>query len=68
MIFIASFYSTIFSFVIVFVLQVLMIKTRFGNEFLHTVPLKISGWVLAILVSTVVIWVEEGRKTFARRR
>ena len=56
----------IFSFVIVFVLQVLMIETRFGNELLHTVPLSVGHWVLGILVSTLIILVEEGRKIYTK--
>ena len=57
----------VFSFVIVIVLEVLVIQTKFGNEFLHTVPLSFGDWALAIAVSTLIIWLEEARKVFARR-
>lgn len=57
----------IFSFVVVFVLQILVIHTRFGNQLLHTVPLLPRHWMLAILVSALIILVEEIRKGFARR-
>lgn len=57
----------IFSFVAVFVLQILIIQTRFGNQLLHTVPLLPWHWMLAIVLSTLIILVEEIRKGFARR-
>lgn len=50
------------SFVIVFVLQILVIETSLGNQLLHTVNLTFSDWLLAIAVSTSIIWVEEARK------
>lgn len=54
------------SFVIVFVLQVLTIQTKFGNEIMHTVPLSLNDWLIAFLASTVIIWVEEIRKLAVR--
>jgi len=56
-----------FSFVAVLALEIFVIQTKFGNEFLRTVPLSFMDWVLAILISTLIIWVEEVRKAFARR-
>ncbi len=58
----------VFSFSIVIVLEVLVIQTKFGNKFLHTVPLSFDHWILAILVSTLIIWVEEMRKFLSRRK
>lgn len=54
------------SFVIVFALQLLVIETVWGNRVMHTVNLTTGHWVLAIAVSTMVIWVEEGRKIIVR--
>ncbi|HLA03724.1 MAG TPA: cation-transporting P-type ATPase [Patescibacteria group bacterium] len=54
------------SFVIVFVLQFIAIETSFGNRVLHTVDLDFGQWVLALSVSTLIIWVEEARKLFGR--
>ena len=58
----------IFSFLAVLVLEILVIQTKFGNEFLHTVPLGFGDWALAIAVSTLIIWAEECRKVLARRK
>ena len=54
------------SFVLVFALQFIAIETTFGNRILHTVNLNIGQWVLALSVSTLIIWVEETRKFFIR--
>lgn len=56
------------SFVIVFALQFIAIETSFGNRILHTVDLSFGQWVLALSVSTLIIWVEEIRKFFARNK
>ncbi len=56
----------IVSFITVFVLQIVVIQTKFGNEFLHTVPLSFGDWVLGIAVSTFIIWVEEVRKLLVK--
>lgn len=58
----------IISFVIVFVLQILIVQTRLGNEIMHTVPFQLNDWILALTVSTVVIWVEEIRKLVVKAR
>ena len=52
----------------VFVLQVIAFETGIVNKFLHTVDIDLSHWILAFGVSTLVIWVEELRKIFARRQ
>jgi len=54
------------SFAIVFALQFIAIETTFGNRILHTVDLNLGQWVLALSVSTLIIWVEEIRKFFIR--
>src|SRR3990167_3907240 len=56
------------SFVIVFVLQFIAIETSFGNRVLHTVDLDFGQWMLALSVSTLIIWVEEVRKFLARNK
>ncbi len=58
----------VFSFLAVVILEILVIQTKFGNEFLHTTPLTLGYWVLGIAVSTLIIWVEEARKALARRK
>lgn len=50
------------SFAAVFVLQILVIQTPFGNSIMHTAPLSLSDWIVALGLSTSVIWVEELRK------
>jgi len=54
------------SFVLVSVLQFVAIETNFGNRVLHTTDLNFGQWMLALGVSTLIIWVEEVRKLFAR--
>ena len=56
------------SFVIVFILQLLIIQTGAGNNILHTEKLSLGHWLLAFGLSTIIIWVEEIRKYFIRRR
>ena len=50
----------------VIVLQYVAVETPLGNKLLHTENLAFSHWLLAILVSTSIIWVEEVRKLLAR--
>lgn len=50
------------AFVVVFVLQIIAIQTPWGNSFLHTKPLPVIYWFVAFLASSLIIWVEEGRK------
>lgn len=58
----------ILSFSAVLILQVLVVESDFGNRVLHTVPLRFNDWILAIAVSTLVVWVEEARKVWVRMR
>ncbi len=54
------------SFVCVFVLQLLVVETALGNKLLHTQNLRFGDWILAFAASTLVIWVEEGRKLLVK--
>jgi Ca2+-transporting ATPase len=54
------------SYVIVFVLTLLVIQTPLGNEIMHTVPLSLHEWLIAFAVSTVIVWAEEIRKMVVR--
>jgi len=56
------------AFIAVFILQILVVETSLGNKIMHTENIKIEHWILAIVVSTSIIWVEEIRKYFARKR
>jgi Ca2+-transporting ATPase len=56
------------TFGIVVFLQYLAIQTPFGNKLLHTSPLTINHWLLALVVSLLIIIVEEIRKFFVRSR
>ena len=56
----------IFAFFAVAILQYLAIETNFGNKILHTQSLAIGHWILAVGVSTLIIWVEEVRKLIVR--
>jgi Ca2+-transporting ATPase len=56
------------SFATVFILQFLIIETPWGNKVMHTTGLTFLHWVLAITLSTSVIWVEEVRKLVARNK
>jgi P-type Ca2+ transporter type 2C len=49
-------------------LQILAVYTPFLQRILHTVPLGRSEWLMIIAVATSIIWVEEIRKFFYRRR
>jgi len=53
---------------VVISLQMVAIYTPFFQRFLHTVPLNLSEWMMIIVVATSIIWVEEVRKFFYRRR
>ncbi|MDP2655927.1 MAG: cation transporting ATPase C-terminal domain-containing protein, partial [bacterium] len=66
-----SFFSNTYLLVataIVISLQMVAIYTPFFQRFLHTVPLNLSEWMMIIVVATSIIWVEEVRKFFYRRR
>ncbi len=56
------------AFVVVAILQFLAIQTSIGNRILHTKQLSFEHWILALILSTSVIWVEEIRKLAVRRR
>ncbi|MBI4099880.1 HAD-IC family P-type ATPase [Candidatus Microgenomates bacterium] len=56
------------AFAIVFTLQIVAIQTPWGNGFLHTKPLPVTYWLVAFLISSLVVWVEEGRKILVRGR
>lgn len=53
---------------IVISLQALAVYNPLFQRILHTVPLTASEWLLCIAVATSIIWVEEIRKFFYRRR
>ncbi len=53
---------------IVAILQYGAIQTNFGNKLLHTTDLKLEHWLLAFLVSLLIIFVEEVRKLFVRTK
>ncbi|MEK7604638.1 MAG: HAD-IC family P-type ATPase [Patescibacteria group bacterium] len=53
---------------IVISLQMLAVYAPFFQRFLHTVPLTLYEWLMIIAVATSIIWVEEIRKFFYRRR
>ncbi|MDP2651552.1 MAG: HAD-IC family P-type ATPase, partial [bacterium] len=53
---------------IVIFLQMIAVYTPFFQRFLHTVPLNLSEWMMILVVATSIIWVEEIRKFFYRRR
>ncbi|PIR82921.1 hypothetical protein COU19_03225 [Candidatus Kaiserbacteria bacterium CG10_big_fil_rev_8_21_14_0_10_56_12] len=53
---------------IIISLQVLAVYNPLFQSFLHTTPLTISEWLMIIVVATSIIWVEEIRKFFYRRR
>jgi len=53
---------------VVVTLQILAVYTPFLQSVLRTVPLALSEWMLIILVATSIIWVEEIRKFFYRRK
>lgn len=55
------------SYVIVFILTLLVIQTPAGNSIMHTVPLSLHDWLIAFAVSTVIIWFEEIRKLLFRK-
>ncbi len=54
--------------ILVFVLQIFAIQTPWGNSFLHTKPLLLEYWLVAFFASSLIIWVEEGRKFLVRRQ
>ena len=51
---------------IVFVMQIFALGTELGNKLLRLENLSLEHWILAFAVSTLVIWVEEGRKLFMK--
>lgn len=59
-------YFLLFSFGLIFILQIIALQTNLGNQLLHTEKLGLLDWVLAFLVSTPILVIEEARKTFVR--
>ncbi len=56
------------AFIIVLTLQIFALHTQIGNELLHTTPLTIGDWFLAVLASSLIIIFEELRKVYSRRK
>ena len=56
------------AFIAVLILQILVIETSFGNKIMHTENIKIEHWIMALLASTLIIWVEEARKFLGKVR
>mgnify|MGYP001604871178 CR=1 FL=1 len=52
---------------VVISLQMLAVYAPFFQQFLHTVPLDLSEWLMIIAVATSIVLVEEVRKFFYRR-
>jgi Ca2+-transporting ATPase len=50
------------------VLHILVIYTPAMNRIFHTVPIPLADFFLIGAVASLVLWVEEARKFFARRR
>ena len=48
--------------------HMLAVYAPFFQRFLHTVPLSLSEWLVIIPIATSIIWIEEIRKFFYRRR
>lgn len=53
---------------IVIILQLLAVYTPTLQKILHTVPLELFDWIIIIPIALSIVFVEEGRKFFARRR
>jgi Ca2+-transporting ATPase len=51
---------------VVVTLQLVAVYTPFMQSFLHTVPLNVADWLLAVGIATLIIVVEEIRKLIAR--
>ena len=54
------------AFFAVFILQILVIETSLGNKIMHTENIRIEHWIIALLASTLIIWVEEARKMLVK--
>lgn len=59
-------YYLIGAFLAVIALQIMAVHTSFMQSILHTVPLKLSEWLVIITFSVSVLLVEEIRKLLAR--
>ncbi len=53
---------------IVVILQLLAVYTPTLQKILHTVPLELFDWIIIIPIALSIVFVEEIRKFFARRR
>ena len=49
-------------------LQVAVVHAPFLNEAFDTAPMSLGDWLVALALSSSVLWVEEVRKLFVRRR
>ncbi|MEX2027876.1 MAG: HAD-IC family P-type ATPase [Candidatus Curtissbacteria bacterium] len=56
------------AFAIVIALDLFAVQTPLGNKLLHTTPLAINDWLLALGASSLIILVEEIRKLFVRSK
>jgi Ca2+-transporting ATPase len=52
----------------IIVLQILVVQVPFLRPFFTTTPLTLGQWLLAATVASSILWIEEGRKMFARYR
>lgn len=55
------------SFIIVFALQIAALNLPFFQKLLHTQSLNYEEWVVILLTSTAIIWVEEVRKVLSKK-
>ncbi|MDO8487548.1 MAG: HAD-IC family P-type ATPase [Candidatus Curtissbacteria bacterium] len=56
------------AFAIVIALDLFAVQTPLGNNLLHTTPLTLDDWLLALGASSIIIIVEEIRKLLARSK
>ncbi len=54
--------------ILTFLLQVLVVHAPFLNEAFDTAPMSLGDWAITLALSSAVLWVEEIRKVFVRRR
>jgi len=53
---------------IMLIIQLLAVYSPIMNKILRTVPIDLSDWLLVIIVASSVIWIEEIRKYFYRKK
>ncbi len=54
--------------VLTLLLQILVVHAPFLNEAFDTAPMSLGDWAITFALSSTVLWVEEVRKLFVRRR